>query len=122
MKNPAHRPQWMIVLTSVLVAVMPVASGGTFPALFADPRPALAGQTLSASGVPAIHGIVDAARNPDLRWPDFTPYKTEVTKLYQTNGYSLLWGAAVVNALVFDPMPNMVCSSTAVASPSFLTP
>jgi len=91
MKSPAHRPQGMIVLTSVLAAVMLVASGGTFPALFADPRPALAGQTLSASGVPAIHGIVDSGRNPELRWPDFSPYKTEVAKLYETNGYSLLW-------------------------------
>ena len=54
-------------------------------------HPALAGQTLSASGVPALHGIVDSGRNADLRWSDFTPYKTEVAKLYETNGYSLLW-------------------------------
>ena len=84
MRNPVYRPQWMIVLTSVVVAGMSVASGETF-------HPALAGQTLSASGVPALHGIVDSGRNADLRWSDFTPYKTEVAKLYQTNGYSLLW-------------------------------
>jgi len=89
--NPVYRPQWMIVLTSVLVAGMSVASGETFPAFFAERHPALAGQTLSASGVPALHGIVDSARNPDLRWSDFTPYKVEVAKLYETNGYSLLW-------------------------------
>ena len=91
MRNPVYRPQWMIVLTSVVVAGMSVASGETFPAFFAEQHPALAGQTLSASGVPALHGIVDSARNADLRWPDFTPYKTEVAKLYETNGYSLLW-------------------------------
>jgi murein L,D-transpeptidase YcbB/YkuD len=80
----------MIVLATVVVTGMSVASGATFPAFFAEQQPAL-GQTLSASGVPALHGIVDSGRNPDLRWPDFTPYKTEVAKLYETSGYSLLW-------------------------------
>jgi murein L,D-transpeptidase YcbB/YkuD len=88
--NPVYRCQWMIVLATVVVTGMSVASGATFPAFFAEQQPAL-GQTLSASGVPALHGIVDSGRNPDLRWPDFTPYKTEVAKLYETSGYSLLW-------------------------------
>src|ERR1700723_4660288 len=91
MKNFVHRTQWMIVLTSVVVAGMSVASGQTSPASFTKHPPALAGQTLSASGVPGLHGIVDSGRNADLRWSDFTPYKTEVAKLYETNGYSLLW-------------------------------
>ncbi len=96
MRNPIDRSQWiivlwMVVLTSVVVAGMSLASGGTFPAFFAEQLPALAGQTLSASGVPALHGIVDSGRNADLRWSDFNPYKTEVAKLYETNGYSLLW-------------------------------
>jgi murein L,D-transpeptidase YcbB/YkuD len=91
MRSPLYRPQWMIVLTSVVLAGMSVASGETFPAVLAERHPALAGQMLSASGVPALHGIVDLSRNADLRWPDFTPYKTEVAKLYETNGYSLIW-------------------------------
>jgi hypothetical protein len=91
MRNPVYRPQWMILLTSVVVAGMSVASGETFPAFFTEQRPALAGQPLSASGDPALHGIVDSGRNADLRWSDFTPYKTEVAKLCETNGYSLLW-------------------------------
>src|SRR5271169_875998 len=85
MRNPVDRLQWMIVLTSVVAAGMSVA------AFFAEQHPALAGQTLSASGVPALRGIVDSGRNADLRWSDFTPYKAEVAKLYETNGYSLLW-------------------------------
>src|SRR6202453_192259 len=91
MRNPVYRPQWLIVLTSIVVAGMSVASSETFPVFFAEQHPALAGQTLSALGVPALHVIVDSGRNADLRWPDFTAYKTEVAKLYQTNGYSLLW-------------------------------
>jgi len=91
MRNPVCRPQWMIVLMSVIVAGMSIASGQNLP-FFTEQQPALAGgQRLSASGVPALHGIVDSGRNADLRWSDFTPYKTEVAKLYGTNGYSLLW-------------------------------
>jgi hypothetical protein len=73
MRNPVYRPHWMIVLASVVVAGMSVASGKAFPAFFAR-----AGQTLSASSVPALRGLVDSGRNADLRWPDFTAYKTEV--------------------------------------------
>ncbi len=91
MRNPVYRPQWMMVPTSVVIAGMFIASGETFPALFAEQHPALAAQALSASGLSALHGIVDSARNADLRWSDFTPYKTEVAKLYEANGYSLLW-------------------------------
>src|SRR5580700_11535406 len=80
----------MIVLTSVVIAGVSVASGEAFPA-FTEQQPAPVGQTLSASGVPALHAIVDSGRNPDLRWPDFIPYKTEVAKLYEASGYSLLW-------------------------------
>ncbi|HXW90759.1 MAG TPA: L,D-transpeptidase family protein [Terriglobales bacterium] len=89
MRNPVYRPQWMIILTSVVV--VSVASGKTLSAFFAEQPPALAGQTMSASGVSALHGIVESGRNADLRWPDFTPYKTELAKLYETNGYALLW-------------------------------
>jgi hypothetical protein len=91
MRNSVYRPQWMIVLTSLVVVGMSVASDETFPAFFTEQTPALVGQTLSASGVPALHSIVDSGRNADLRWSDFTPYKTEVSKLYETNGYSLIW-------------------------------
>jgi murein L,D-transpeptidase YcbB/YkuD len=73
------------------VASSEVASSETLPAFLAEQHPALAGQTLAASGVSPLHGIVDSGRNADLRWPDFTPYKTEVAKLYETNAYSLLW-------------------------------
>src|ERR1700728_588669 len=91
MRDPIYRRWWMIVLTSVVVGGMSIANGKTSPAVFAEQQPALAGQTLSASGVPALHGIVDSGRNADLRWSDFTPYKTQVAKLYETNGYSLVW-------------------------------
>jgi L,D-transpeptidase YcbB len=91
MRNPVYRSLLMVVHASAAVAVMSVASGATFPAFLREEHPALAGQMLSASVLPGLHGIVDSARNADLRWSDFTPYKMEVAKLYETNGYSLLW-------------------------------
>jgi murein L,D-transpeptidase YcbB/YkuD len=81
MRNPVYRPQWMIVLTTVVIAGISIASGETLPAF----------QTLSDPGVSALHAIVDSGRNADLRWSDFTAYKTEAAKLYETNRYSLLW-------------------------------
>jgi len=53
--------------------------------------PALGGQALTPAGVSALHAIADSARNTDLRWPNFAPYKTEFTKFYEANGYSLAW-------------------------------
>jgi L,D-transpeptidase YcbB len=90
MGGPVYRRQWMIVLTSLVVAGMSVTSG-EIPALLAEQQPALAGPGLSSLGMPVLHAIVDSAHNADLRWANFTPYKTEVAKLYETNGYSLLW-------------------------------
>jgi L,D-transpeptidase YcbB len=88
MRNSVYRRQWIIVLTSIVVVG---TSSGGISALFAQQHPALAGQTLSAFGVSALHAIVDSARNADLRWSDFTPYKAEVAKLYESNAYSPLW-------------------------------
>jgi L,D-transpeptidase YcbB len=108
MSNRADSPRWALVLVTIFAAGMPVASGETFPTVFRGQYSDLADQTLSAAGVAALHGVVDSARNVDLRWSDFTPYKVEVAKLYDASGYSLLWfrngqvrpqGLAVINVL-----------------------
>jgi murein L,D-transpeptidase YcbB/YkuD len=38
-----------------------------------------------------LHGIVAAARLPELRWPDFTDYQPHLQQLYEQNGWRLLW-------------------------------
>jgi L,D-transpeptidase YcbB len=92
MRNPVSRRKWVVVLTIVVAAVISVASGKSFSGpFFRAQHPAVREQTLSVSGIPALHAIVDSARNADLRWSEFTPYKTEVANLYESNGYSLLW-------------------------------
>src|SRR5215469_9272203 len=91
MKSPGYWPQRIVVLTSIAILVISVTSGNTSPAFFRELHPARVDQTLSAPGVSALHDILDSARNADLRWSDFTPYKTEVAKLFEKNGFSLLW-------------------------------
>src|SRR5712672_1782900 len=49
------------------------------------------GQDPSAAGVAALRDIIDSARHSDLRWPDFSPYRSEVARFYASDGYSLAW-------------------------------
>jgi len=55
-----------------------------------DEQPtAPAGQSLTAAGIPALRTILDAASNPDLRWPNFAPYRSEFAKVYDKS--ALVW-------------------------------
>ena len=53
--------------------------------------PAATGQKLSPEGLTTLHKIVDSANDPDLRWPDFAPYRDVVRQFYEAGGYSLAW-------------------------------
>ena len=90
MGNLVRWPRSVIVLTGIVLAML-VARGDSFAAPRVHQPSVLAAPTLSAAGVSELHGIVDSAHNKDLRWPDFTPYKTEFAKLYEMNSYSLVW-------------------------------
>lgn len=89
MRSLIYLPKWVVVLTSVVVAVISFASGETLSVFFQGQH--LADHMLSASSVSTLRGVLDSARNPDLRWSDFTPYKTEVAALYESNRYALVW-------------------------------
>jgi murein L,D-transpeptidase YcbB/YkuD len=54
-------------------------------------EPAVAGQKLSPEGLETLHKIIESANDPDLRWPDFAPYRDAVTKFYEAGGYALAW-------------------------------
>ena len=83
--------RWPInALGSVALAAILLARGGT-AAIPEGQREPVARQELSVSGVSALRAIMDSGRNADLRWPDFSPYRAETTKLYEMNHYSLLW-------------------------------
>jgi L,D-transpeptidase YcbB len=49
------------------------------------------GQDPSAAGVAGLRDIIDSAVLSDLRWPDFSPYRSEVARFYASDGYSLAW-------------------------------
>jgi hypothetical protein len=64
---------------------------------------AAVGQDPSAAGVASLRDMITAAHDPDLRWPDFLFYRSEVEKFYESDGYSLSWihrGHARAQALV----------------------
>ena len=60
-------------------------------ALAVEQEAAATGQKLTPEGLETLHKIIDSANDPDLRWPDFTPYRDAVTKFYEAGGYSLAW-------------------------------
>lgn len=83
----------LILLAGVMAAGLVVARRGfTSATAVGNPPPAVsAGQSLTPAGVSALRGILDSAKNPDLHWPDFMPYKAEFTKFYANSGNSLIW-------------------------------
>ena len=49
------------------------------------------GPKLSGEGQAELQQIIDSAHHPDLRWPDFPPYKAEVKDFYARTGLTLGW-------------------------------
>lgn len=54
-------------------------------------QPPPAGEALSAAGVRDLRSILSAAKLADLRWPDFSQYKSCIYELYADNGDRLVW-------------------------------
>ena len=82
----------IIILFSALTLIIVVTRQPTCVSAFLPQQPAVSGgRTLTPAGVSALHAIAEAAHNEDLRWTNFAPYKTEFSKFYEANGYSLAW-------------------------------
>jgi murein L,D-transpeptidase YcbB/YkuD len=77
-----------VILCSALLSIIVVSRRAISAS---ESRPQQSQGTLTPAGVTALHTIVDMARNDDLRWPDFAPYKAEFGKFYVANGDSLVW-------------------------------
>ena len=81
-----------VILFSVLTLIIVIVRKPTRASAFLPDQSAVwSGRTLTPTGVSKLHAIADSARNEDLRWPNFAPYKGEFGKFYETNGYSLVW-------------------------------
>jgi len=83
----------LAVLAAAIGAGIILARRTSVPAPISlkEPPAVSAGATLGPAGVSALHAIADSANNPDLRWPDFAPYKSEFAKFYGNNSYDLIW-------------------------------
>jgi murein L,D-transpeptidase YcbB/YkuD len=77
-----------VILCSALLSIIVVSRRAISAS---ESRPQQSHGTLTPAGVTALHTIADMARNDDLRWPDFAPYKAEFGKFYVANGDSLVW-------------------------------
>ena len=40
---------------------------------------------------PALRQLVISGALSDLRWPNFSPYQAQITRFYESSGYSLVW-------------------------------
>ena len=56
-----------------------------------ETRAQASGQRLNAEGQAELRRIIDSVHHPDLRWPDFPPYKAEVNDFYARTGLTLGW-------------------------------
>ena len=82
----------LILVFAALILIIVVTRKPTrASASHADRAAVSRGRTLTSGGVSALRAIADSARNEDLEWPSFAPYKTEFSKFYEANGYSLAW-------------------------------
>jgi L,D-transpeptidase YcbB len=77
-----------VILCSVLILIAAVSRRAT---LASESHPQQSTGTLTPAGLSALRAIAVSARNDDLRWPDFAPYKAEFSKFYDVNDNSLVW-------------------------------
>lgn len=85
MCNKTFRSPLFPILIALALLTPPLAS--LAKAQFVAP----VGQDPSAAGVASLRGMIAAAYDPDLRWPDFLFYRAEVERFYESDGYSLAW-------------------------------
>jgi len=91
MRKFAPSFRFAAVLCASVIGTAIVAGRVDAPVTAAQQPVSSSVQVLSAVGRSELEAIAASARNPDLRWPDFAPYKTEFNKFYASNGYSLRW-------------------------------
>jgi murein L,D-transpeptidase YcbB/YkuD len=85
---PLLRAAFLVVLLAAHVA--PPHATAT-EVLAAVPQGSPASTTASPESSATLRAIVAAGRLPDLRWPDFSDYRTLVTKFYESAGYFPVW-------------------------------
>ena len=95
------RTRQQLEIASLLLAAFVLLHGLTFAQVSRSPvgtTRASAGSTAKLKGtvalkVPAVRlsGIVASGRLEDLRWPDFSNYRSQLAGFYHRSGYTLAW-------------------------------
>lgn len=61
------------------------------PGPSADPQLSFNAQTLSPAGKVLLQNLIQSGNLPELRWPNFSEYRNDVTEFYESYDYSLPW-------------------------------
>jgi murein L,D-transpeptidase YcbB/YkuD len=89
--RPGHRIEFatLLLIASIsLTKPIPAQTKTSSPAATS----AKAASTQQPNGAAArLRTIIDSGRHEDLRWPDFSDYRTHLTNFYQPAGYKLVW-------------------------------
>ena len=86
------RRSLILVALASLLGITGVGMRGNAARAATSGRERLAAtQKLSPEGIATLRKIIDMANHPDLRWPDFAPYREVVGKFYEAGEYSLAW-------------------------------
>jgi L,D-transpeptidase YcbB len=81
---------FLLQIASTFALLAPL--GFAFLALASLPQPSAEGLVAVPPGDNVTLGdIVASGQLPELRWPDFSDYKPELTEFYQSTGYSSAW-------------------------------
>jgi murein L,D-transpeptidase YcbB/YkuD len=89
------RTRQQLEIASLLLAAFVLLDGLTFAQVSRSSvgaTPASASSTPKLKGAAArLSGIVASGRLEDLRWPDFSDYRSHLASFYRPSGYTLAW-------------------------------
>src|ERR1700722_5761119 len=72
------------MLDRVVAILLSIAAFGTV-------AQSVSAQSVSVQTSDVLHGVADAGRLADLRWPDFSDYRLHVQNFYAPTGYVPAW-------------------------------
>jgi murein L,D-transpeptidase YcbB/YkuD len=92
MRSFSHRVRGVVLAAPILLLWLGRAESQTpnrMPMTATSANPQASTANLSARAQAQLRSLIDAGTLPDLRWPNFTDYRDEIRKFYQSG--SLAW-------------------------------
>jgi len=90
---PSGRLRWWYVAVLLVVVLGCAGSSSRAPAALAqEPQAAsLSAQPLSPEGKASLHALIQSGSFSELYWPNFSAYRKDVAKFYESYNYALPW-------------------------------